>query len=119
MSFEFVDVPPPVSKDETIEDYGHRLEELGFDEMRIRKELLRHYSETDLSEVRIFNHLSHARMRYITMIHERTPAKPHKGLVTRLAAAMCISMDEAEQAVCRYEEIGGMPYIPWTCRKKE
>lgn len=119
MDFWFVHVPPPISADETVKDYAHRLEELGFDEMRIRNEILRHYSETDLAGVRIFNTLSDARMRYITMIHEQTPAKPHKGLVRKLAASLGITTEEAEQAVCRYEESGGMSYIPWTRQKKE
>lgn len=119
MSFEFVDAPAPLSTDETVEEYGHRLEDLGFDEMRIRKEILRHFSAVNLAEVRIFNNLSDARIRYITMIHELKPAKAHKGLVRKLAASIGISMDEAEQSVCRYERVGGMPYIPWTRPKKK
>ena len=117
MSFEFVDAPAPLSTDETVEEYGLRLEYLGFDEMRIRKEILRNYSAIKLADVHIFNNLSDARIRYITMIHEISPAKPHKGLVKKLASSIGITMDEAEQAVCRYEQVGGMSYIPWTREK--
>ena len=114
MSFEFFDAPTPLSADETVEEYGHRLENLGYDEMRIRKEILRHFSPINLAELRIFNIESDARIRYITMIHEITPAKPHKGLVKKLATSIGISMGGAERSVCRYEKVGGMPYIPWT-----
>lgn len=119
MGFEIVDVPAPISTDETVKQYGHRLEELGFDEMRIRKEILRHYAAINLTDLHIFNELSDARIRYITMIHELSPAKPHKGLVKKLAASLGITLDEAERAVCRYDEVGAMPYIPWSREKNE
>ena len=117
MSFEVVDVSAPFSADETVEEYGLRLEDLGFDEMRIWKEILRHYPTINLADVHIFNSQSDARIRYITMIHELTPAKSHKGLVKKLVASIGIAKNEAEKAVCRYEQVGGIPYIPWTRKK--
>ncbi|MEO9818908.1 MAG: hypothetical protein ABJ370_14895 [Paracoccaceae bacterium] len=112
-------VPSPLSADETAVDYARRLEKLGFDEMRIRKEILNHYSPIDSLSIGAFNSLSDARVRYFTMIHELTPAKPHKGLVKKVASSLGISADEAERSVCRYEEVGGMTFIPWSSPKSK
>ena len=116
MTIENTSVPSPISADEAVVEYGLRLQRLGFDEMRIRKEILRHFPSTDLNRNRIFNSLSDARVRYITMIHQLNPAKTHKGLVRKLAATISISEEEAEESVSRYKEVGGMSFIPWTSR---
>ena len=118
MTFEFTPLPRPLSADETVKDYAHRLEELGFDEMLIRKALLLSYKKLDLKSARIFNNYSDARIRYVTMIHRISPAKSHKALVKKLAASIGISEDEAEQSVSRYEEVGEMPFVPWTRPRK-
>lgn len=112
MTFELVPVPPPLSADETAEDYSHRLEGLGYDEMRIRKTLLEHFMPINLNDTRIFNSQSDARVRYLTMIHH--PAHTHKRLVKKLVARLGISEDDAEHSVSRFEEVGEMPFIPWT-----
>jgi len=114
MTWKATPVPPPLSADEKISEYAHRLERIGYDEMRIRKEVARYFPRSRLNISHIFNELSDARIRYITMIHQISPKKPHKGLVKKLAASIGISEDEAERAVRRFEEVGELPFIPWT-----
>jgi len=83
MAFEIVSVPSPMSTYETAVEYGPRLGKLDFDEMRIRQEVLRHYSSTNLNSNYILNSLSDTQVRYTTMIHQLNPAKPHKRVVKK------------------------------------
>jgi hypothetical protein len=118
MTLKFMPAPPPLESGETVTEYGHRLEGLGFDEMLIRKKILQHFSRADLNETLIFNGLSDARIRYVTMIHQLNPKKPYKGLIRKLAASVGVSEDEAEISINRYGETGGLPFVPWSRSQK-
>ena len=117
MGFKVIPVPPPLSIEDTAEGYAYRLEEIGFDEMRIRKALIEHFAPIGLRSAFIFDNLSDARIRYVTMIHGISPAKTHRALVKKLAASLGISEDDAERSVRHYERVGEMPFIPWTRQK--
>lgn len=113
MVSRFTRVPPPISTEETATQYAYRLERIGYDEMRIRKEVFRKFPGDIFEKSYIFNDLSDAGIRYVTTIHQLTPKKPRKGLVKKLSASLEISEDEAERSVRRYKKIGGLPFIPW------
>jgi hypothetical protein len=113
MDYEYRPVPPPSSKDETVQAYASRLEELGYDEMRIKKEILKYFKGFNLSSMRLFHNLSDARIRYVTMIHLATPDKPYKGLVKKLSSSVGVSQEDAEHSVRHFEENGGLQFVPW------
>lgn len=82
-------------------------------EMRIRAAALKHFKGVDLSTACLFHNLSDARIRYVTMIYQLNPDKPHKGLVKKLSASVGASQEGAELSVSHFKEIGGLRYVPW------
>ena len=109
----FTSVPVPAPRDEDIDSYALRLETLGFDEMRIRKEMLRHFSCAECEHCQVFDSTSDARLRYVSMLHDINPAKPAKGLVRKVKASLGISQEEAERAVARLQREGRLDYVAW------
>lgn len=110
MSVEsYNDLPPNVG--ESKRAYCLRLQELGHEEMFMRKALAYHF-HVDLAEhAAFFNEFELARLRHLTMLRHLAPDRNHYSMVKKVAKNLGISEELAELWVARHEETGEVAYV--------
>lgn len=110
MSVQRYDVLPP-EVGESKRNYCLRLQELGSEEMFIRKALAYHF-HVDVSEFSgFFNEFVEARLRHLTLLRQLAPQRTHFSMVKKVAKNLGISEELAERWVARHEEVGDVPYL--------
>jgi len=110
MSIERYDILPP-EVGESKRNFCLRLQEIGHEEMFIRKALAYHF-HVEISEFSaFFNEFEEARLRHLTMLRLLAPHRNHYSMVKKVAKNLGISEELAERWVTRHEEIGDVPFL--------
>ncbi|MEL6377575.1 MAG: hypothetical protein AAFQ04_10330 [Pseudomonadota bacterium] len=110
MSIERYDTLPP-DVGESKRDYCFRLQELGHEEVFIRKALAYHFHVETSEFSSFFNEFKEARLRHLTMLRLLAPQRNHYSMVKKVAKNLGISEELAERWVTRHEEIGDVPFL--------
>ena len=110
MGQERYDVLPP-EVGESKRDYCLRLQDLGHEEMFIRKALAYHFHVEISGFSAFFNEFEQARLRHLTMLRRLTPNRSRYSMIKKVAKNLGISEELAERWVDRHVEVGEVPYI--------
>ncbi|MEP2890220.1 hypothetical protein [Tateyamaria sp.] len=110
MSLERYDkLPPQVG--ESKRDYALRLQEIGHEEMFMRKALAYHF-HVEISEFSaFFNAFELARLRHISMLRLLFPNRNNYSLIKKVSKNLGISDELAELWVARHNEVGEVTFI--------
>lgn len=105
----------PKPKDEDAKTYCSMLEELGFDEIFIRKALMTIFELSYDACTACFNDLERAKLKYIAMVvdHQRHPARTPEGLIGKVARNLGTSHEEAAEWIARVEASEDANYLEW------
>ena len=99
---EFSKVPP--NDAETAEAFCQRLQAEGYDEMFMRKQLVKHYDMQWEQFAKFFERFSMARLRHIETLRDIEPGRTEYSLTLKVAKNLDLSRDAAAAWVKRYEE---------------
>lgn len=110
MSTEQYDILPP-DVGESKRNYCLRLQELGHEEMFIRKALAYHFHIQVSEFSSLFNEFVEARLRHLTLLRQLEPNRTRYSMIKKVAKNLGISQELAERWVQRYEEAGDIPYV--------
>ena len=105
----------PNPKDDDAKTYCNTLEELGFDEVFIRKALMAIFDLSFDDCTVCFNDLERAKLKYIAMIvdQKRHPARTPEGLIMKVARSLGTSHEEAAEWIARVEASEDATYLDW------
>ena len=110
MSVQRYDILPP-EVGESKRNYCLRLQDLGHEEMFIRKALAYHFHVQVSDFSAFFNEFEKARLRHLTMLRKLAPKRTHYSMVKKVAKNLDISEELAERWVARHHEVGDVSYL--------
>lgn len=102
-------LPPEVG--ESARDFCARLQDLGHEEMFIRKALAHHFHLGISEMASLLNEFEPARLRHLTMLRRLAPNRSHYSMVKKVAKNLGISEELAARWVARHSEVGDVPYV--------
>ena len=102
-------LPPDVG--ESKKDYCFRLQEIGHEEMFIRKALAYHFHVQLFEFGAFFNDFELARLRHLTMLRLLAPGRNEFSMVKKVSKNLGISEELAKRWVIRHQEVGDVTYI--------
>ena len=105
----FDTLPPEVG--ESKRDYCLRLQDIGHEEMFIRKALAYHFHVEVAEFSAFFNEFEVARLRHLTMLRQLEPNRSDYSMVKKVAKNLGISEELAERWVARHNEVGEVAYV--------
>ncbi|MEP1699209.1 MAG: hypothetical protein ABJJ69_21990 [Paracoccaceae bacterium] len=111
----------PNPKGESAKNYCNTLEELGFDEIFIRKALMAIFELSYDTCTACFNDLERAKLKYIAMIvdHKSHPNRTPEGLIMKVARSLGTSTEEAAEWIARVDASEDLTYLDWFPRTRK
>lgn len=110
MSVEsFDDYPPEVDEDQM--EYCHRLEEIGHEEMFIKKALAHHYKLGNAVFSIPFEDFAIARLRHITMIRLLQPNRSDYSMTKKIGKNLGLNDDQAKAWLNRFKKSGDVSFL--------
>ena len=105
----------PNPKDKDARTYCKTLEELGFDEVFIRKALMTVFELSFDDYTACFDDLERAKLKYMTLVVDlqRHPARTPEGLIKKVARSLGTSHEEAAEWIARVEASEDTTYLEW------
>lgn len=105
----YPELPPCAG--ESAFDYCKRLEDLGHEEMFIRKAMRHHFGLAIEDMGALFNSFEDARLRYLTMVNRMTPNRSDYSLAKKVSKSLGISEELASKWVSRFREGGEREFL--------
>ncbi len=110
MDLERYDTLPP-EVGESKRDYCLRLQEIGHEEMFIRKALAFHFHVQFSEFSAFFNEFELARLRHLTMLRHLASSRNEFSMMKKVSKNLGISEELAERWVIRHQEVGDVAFI--------
>lgn len=109
MSSERYDILPP-DVGESKRDYCFRLQEIGHEEMFIRKALAYHFHVPIHDLGAFFNEFELARLRHLTLLRLIAPGRTEYSMVKKVSKNLGISEELAKRWVMHFKEVGDVKF---------
>ncbi len=110
MSVESFDDYPPGNEEDQIE-YCRRLEEIGHEEMFIKKALAHHYKLGNAVFSVPFDEFEIARLRHITMLRLLQPNRSDYSMTRKIRKNLGLDDDQAKAWLDRFKKSGDVSFL--------
>ncbi|WP_170791404.1 hypothetical protein [Ruegeria lacuscaerulensis] len=94
----------PAQTNETSKEYAGRLQDMGFEEMFIRKALRYHFDIDTEQLPSFFEDFETARLRHISLIQRLKPQRTKRSMIMKIAKNLGCSDESAELWFERFQE---------------